>query len=138
MVNSTGVGTLGRVALWESDYSATVDSHVTIVRVDPSKADLVCTGFAILAAQRHIESLGEGSTGQTELSRAQLGALSLTIPDANSSRRLRPVLDALEARGTAALDESATLSKLKDTLLPPLMSGEIRVREAERIVEDVT
>lgn len=34
--------------------------------------------------------------------------------------------------------ESLSLLELRDTLLPRLMSGEIRVREAERIVEDVT
>ena len=138
LVNSTGVGTLGRVARWTIDHPATVDSHVTIVRVDPRRADPVCAGFALLAAQQHIASLGQGSTGQTELGRAQVGALSLTIPDTVRSRRLRPVLDALEARGDAALDESATLSALRDTLLPSLMSGQMRVRDAERIVEDAT
>ena len=30
------------------------------------------------------------------------------------------------------------LSELRDTLLPKLMSGEIRVRDVEKVVEDVT
>lgn len=30
------------------------------------------------------------------------------------------------------------LRELRDALLPKLMSGEIRVRDAEKIVEDVT
>lgn len=34
--------------------------------------------------------------------------------------------------------ESRSLRELRDTLLPKLMSGEIRVREAEKIVEDAT
>ena len=35
-------------------------------------------------------------------------------------------------------EESRTLAQLRDTLLPKLMSGEIRVRDAEKVVEDVT
>jgi type I restriction enzyme, S subunit len=47
------------------------------------------------------------------------------------------------ARPLLALDaqlagESRSLAELRDTLLPKLMSGEIRVRDAERVVEDVT
>lgn len=41
-------------------------------------------------------------------------------------------------RALAAERESLTLAELRDTLLPKLMSGEIRVRDAERIVEDAT
>ncbi len=52
------------------------------------------------------------------------------------------VLDAelgrLWDRALAAEQESLTLAELRDTLLPRLMSGEIRVRDAEQIVEDAT
>jgi type I restriction enzyme S subunit len=34
--------------------------------------------------------------------------------------------------------ESESLAELRDTLLPKLMSGELRVKDAERIVEDAT
>jgi type I restriction enzyme S subunit len=35
-------------------------------------------------------------------------------------------------------NESRLLAELRDTLLPKLMSGEIRVQDAEKVVEDVT
>lgn len=35
-------------------------------------------------------------------------------------------------------DESLALAGIRDTLLPKLMSGQIRVRDAEKVVEDVT
>jgi type I restriction enzyme S subunit len=41
-------------------------------------------------------------------------------------------------RALAAEQESLALSELRDALLPGLMSGEIRVREAERVVERAT
>ena len=43
----------------------------------------------------------------------------------------------LHKLGRAALVENQTLSSVRDTLLPQLMSGKIRVRDAEAIVEDV-
>ncbi|NEE53922.1 hypothetical protein G3M55_56145 [Streptomyces sp. SID8455] len=36
----------------------------------------------------------------------------------------------------AARRESKTLATLRDTLLPQLMSGRLRVKDAEKIVED--
>ncbi|MFC8876084.1 restriction endonuclease subunit S [Streptomyces ardesiacus] len=136
LVNSTGVGTLGRVARWNSDSEGTVDSHITIVRFNKSLVDPVCAGFAMLRIQREIESMGEGSTGQTELRRAQLGALQINLPSQARQAQLRPKLDALEERADQALTESAALATFRDTLLPQLMSGRLRVKDAEKIVED--
>jgi type I restriction enzyme S subunit len=48
--------------------------------------------------------------------------------------RISPLLDTVEGR----VRESQTLAELRDTLLPGLMSGEIRVRDAERIAEEAT
>jgi type I restriction enzyme S subunit len=138
LVNSTGVGTLGRVARWNSDGSATVDSHITIVRFEETLVDPVCAGFAMLRSQPEIEAMGEGSTGQTELRRAQLGGLEITLPSKAQQHRLRPKLDGLEGRGDRALAESQALATLRDTLLPQLMSGRLRVKDAEKIVEDNT
>jgi type I restriction enzyme, S subunit len=55
-------------------------------------------------------------------------------PEAAPCHRLRYLVD-LGAKRQA---ENRTLLELRDTLLPKLMSGRIRVREAERIVEDAT
>ncbi|WP_236706051.1 restriction endonuclease subunit S [Frankia sp. ACN1ag] len=49
-------------------------------------------------------------------------------------RRLRPLWE----RALVAEQEALTLAELRDALLPKLMSGEVRVRDAEKIVEDVT
>ncbi|MYS72491.1 hypothetical protein GTY88_19000, partial [Streptomyces sp. SID5926] len=136
LVNSTGVGTLGRVALWMSGGAATVDSHITIVRFDEAQIDPLCAGFAMLRAQPEIEARGEGSTGQTELRRTQLGSLGITLPSRTKQRQLRPKLNALEEQANQAPAESQALIRLRDTLLPQLMSGRLRVKDAEKIVED--
>ncbi len=43
----------------------------------------------------------------------------------------------MRRRVHAAWREARVLARLRDTLLPRLMSGEIRVRDAERVVEEV-
>ena len=81
LVNSTGVGTLGRVAQLKEDLSnATVDSHVSIVRPNLDLVDGAYLGYAVIAQEEFIESLGEGATGQTELSRERLWRSKSTNP----------------------------------------------------------
>lgn len=136
LVNSTGVGTLGRVGIWRAEVPATCDSHVTIVRFDAQRVPSSVGAYALLAAQPRIELLGQGSTGQTELSRVNLGELKIRIPPQSCHETLASRLSSLEDRVSAAHQESRALAELRDTLLPKLMSGELRVREAERVVSD--
>lgn len=65
--------------------------------------------------------------------------LSTEVVDPESvSRNLRAMVSGIAQRASAARYESRLLAQLRDTLLPKLMAGEIRVRDAERIVEDLT
>ena len=80
LINSTGVGTLGRVAqISEINNPITADSHVTIVRPNVEIMDPIYFGYCLKSKQKHIELLGEGSTGQTELSRLILGDMELSV-----------------------------------------------------------
>jgi len=80
LINSTGVGTLGRVAQYfGADDDATVDSHVTIVRPNPELVDPIYFGYLMKSKQSLIESFAEGTTGQTELNRNSVKELLLGI-----------------------------------------------------------
>lgn len=99
LVNSTGVGTLGRVAqIKKIDVKMTVDSHVTIVR--PKKEiNPIFLGYNLFMNQRYIEYLGEGSTGQTELSRIRLGeALKIKVPSLEEQKKIAKVLSDLDKK----------------------------------------
>ncbi|MGW5864497.1 restriction endonuclease subunit S [Streptomyces sp. NPDC055239] len=137
LVNSTGVGTLGRVARWPLNEQVTVDSHVTIVRFDAERVDPMIGAYAMLLSQPLIENMGEGSTGQTDLSRAKLASFHLTVPsEAIATLRLRGILQSLEDSISAARMENQTLAALRDTLLPQLVTGKIRIKDVEKAVED--
>lgn len=74
LINSTGVGTAGRIAQIRKDQlinPITVDSHMIILR--PSKnINPDYLGYALKAKQKLVESYAEGSTGQTEINRQRL------------------------------------------------------------------
>ena len=128
LVNSTGVGTLGRVAqLLVLGESAIVDSHVTVVRADAQKVSWNYLGVALLERQTEIEALGEGSTGQTELSRTRLGTLPVLLPPI----ALRTHFDecVLDLRRKTSMNnvQNVGLAETRDVLLPKLISGELRV-----------
>ena len=59
------------------------------------------------------------------------------VPDLFVLRRFDDVTEPLLATMAHAETETRTLAELRDTLLPKLMSGEIRVRDAEKEVEAV-
>jgi type I restriction enzyme S subunit len=76
-----------------------------------------------------------GSSGRQRVSSGALMGFRLAVPPAEVLRRFGAVTDPLFERITANARESRTLADLRDTLLPKLISGELRVPEAEEIVE---
>ena len=74
LVNSTGTGTLGRVAQLREvpPEPTTVDSHVTIVRPTPGKFYPDFFGYLLVVIEDAIKEAGEGCGGQTELARSVL------------------------------------------------------------------
>lgn len=84
---------------------------------------------------RLVDSAGHG-TGR--LATDLLTKVELSLPEvefsADVAARLRPLI----VVGAARQAETRSLRDLRDTLLPRLVSGEIRVQDAEKVVEDVT
>ena len=74
LINSTGTGTLGRVAqVRDEPYEpTTVDSHVTIVRPKHELFYLDFFGYAAILIEDEIKDAGQGTSGQTELSKTKL------------------------------------------------------------------
>lgn len=131
LINSTGTGTLGRVAqVWFDANNMTVDSHVTIVR---PKAPILQSyiGFWGLSHESEIEAQHTGSTGQTELPRDRVKAMELILPDRDTLSKFNELVIPMTDVVVSNQKENARLSQLRDTLLPKLMSGEIDVSELE-------
>jgi len=97
LVNSTGVGTLGRVAqVIRPADNATADSHVSIVRPDISLLDGRYFGYAMIGVEGYIETLGTGATGQTELSRTILSEVEISVHPLPTQRKIASILSAYD------------------------------------------
>lgn len=127
LINSTGVGTLGRVAMYRGPSAGvTVDSHVTISR--PAEESLnPWYALSILGMQAEIERLGAGATGQTELRKTDVEALELVQPVAAVLDAFSVAVSPLLEQVDVFLTQIETLSALRDLLLPKLVTGQIEV-----------
>lgn len=127
LINSTGVGTLGRVAMYRGpSEGVTVDSHVTIAR--PAERFLnPWYSMSLLSKQGEIERLGTGATGQAELRKSDIEALDLVRPVTAAIDAFASVVAPLLSQVDVLLAESETLGALHDLLLPKLVTGQIDV-----------
>jgi type I restriction enzyme, S subunit len=125
LVNSTGVGTLGRVAqVLRLNEPTIVDSHVTVVR-SGSKLNSAYLGQWFVTKQPDIEAMGEGSTGQTELSRGKLASMSILVPNLAVLRAFATAVAPMQSLMSNRNRESLGLQETRDALLPLLLSGEL-------------
>ncbi len=137
LINSTGVGTLGRVAQAEVvPADLTVDSHVTIVRPD-IRLDRDFFGLALLRMEALFERLGVGATGQTELNRNRIADLTLAEPPLRLQRVFGHHARPIRALAFQLARQNDLLAATRDLLLPRLISGEISVPTAERELDAV-
>lgn len=118
LVNSTGTGTLGRVAQVREapNEATTVDSHVTIVRPKPAAFHLDFFGYMLVVIEDAIKEAGEGCGGQTELARAVLAdRFFVTYPTSLAEqRRIVGILDeAFEGIATAKANAEKNLQNAR-------------------------
>tara|TARA_R110000824_G_scaffold218100_1_gene404605 strand:- start:27263 stop:28663 length:1401 start_codon:yes stop_codon:yes gene_type:complete len=136
LVNSTGTGTLGRVAMIEQLPEPTVvDSHVTIIRTDPTVYPKHVFAQQMIFIEPYVTALGEGSTGQTELSRKMVADIQVVMPTFNCLDQLETKISAFSQVRSQNRNQVEVLTQLRDTLLPKLLSGELQLPEAEAAVE---
>lgn len=127
LINSTGAGTLGRVAVVRSEVpNCTVDTHVTIAR--PTTQELrAFMAIALLELESTFAAMGVGATNQLELARADVGAMQLTVPSVPLQEAFHELVWPLLIQSDTLSKSNERLAEARDALLPKLMSGEIAV-----------
>ena len=94
LINSTGTGTAGRVAqVYDIQLPTTIDGHMILLRTT-EEIDPLYYGYAVKANQKFIETLAEGSTGQTEINRQRLqDEIVIRFPkDINTQKKIASFL----------------------------------------------
>jgi len=132
LVNSTGTGTLGRVAqLFDYSDKTTVDTHITIVRPSSDISPYIL-GRTLEILEPFLESLGKGATNQQELGRADLtNIVQINLPDSELMTKYDSMAQPVFNTVTNLRNENSLLKEARDILLPRLMTGMIDVDEIE-------
>jgi type I restriction enzyme S subunit len=131
LINSTGIGTLGRVAqVYKNIPDCTVDSHVSIVR--PGElVNIDYFGFTLLQLQPYFDKMGVGSTGQTELSRQSIADTNFLLPPRDLQETFSQVVSPMRHAIVGKFTKNSNLRQTRDLLLPKLISGEIDIENLE-------
>lgn len=94
----------------------------------------------LLARHPHFRSFAiramTGSSGRQRVDLRSLGEYQVVLPDAAISRAFGEIIEPLRARMSVASEQNGTLSELRDELLPRLVSGQLRIPEAQEAIEE--
>ncbi len=88
----------------------------------------------VMLSMTNIQSLITGAV-QAKLSQTNMQKILVAIPPTEILNKFRPIIDSLYSNKRNMEDESRRLSELRDTLLPRLMSGELKVQNIDLINE---
>ena len=94
------------------------------------------TYFATRELVIRLQQHAHGSVFDT-ITRDTLAGIAVVAPPAEMIEHFEKQVGPSLERLRAALVETRTLATLRDTLLPKLISGELRVPDAERIAAEV-
>jgi len=95
--------------------------------------------FLLFWAQANMDRIKARAGGTTfaEISKKNFRPIPVVVPSDAERERFEVTTGPLVSKMATNEIQSRTLSELRDTLLPKLISGELRVPEAEEHVEDV-
>lgn len=93
--------------------------------------------YFLKATQSQWEKFEAEGTVFGSVSKDDIYCFKLIVPVAGIIEKFNYLANSIDAQIESNVQESLTLSDIRDSLLPKLMSGEIRVKEAEEILEDV-
>ena len=96
--------------------------------------------YSLFCSPEFMERFASRTTGTSgshqRVRPADLLQMDLLVPIPEARRTYSETVGPLLSKIAQTLEESQTLAALRDTLLPKLLSGEIRVKQAEKIVGD--
>ena len=120
--------TVGRVAIADGEMcSNEAIAHFRLPEGSPLAAEFL---YCCLKAFRY-EDLGSTSSIATAVNSKSIQSMKLLIPDGEAVLRFQHAAMPLFRRIKVLSHQNRTLAALRDALLPKLISGEIRVPEAE-------
>jgi restriction endonuclease S subunit len=123
-------GTVGRLALVGKEMAMNQSCYGLQGKADDAY-------FTYFSTYRLVESLKQRSHGSVfdTITTETMKGVTVIYPDANVIHAFEAVLSPVMSRMKENLQQAQTLTQLRDTLLPRLISGQLRLPEAEAVVQ---
>jgi len=130
LINSMGEGTLGRVSRNLSiNYPMIIHNCITVVRANENIIKQAVLFYRLRAAQKYLERMGLGSTGQTSLKKEVIARIKILIPPKELQERFDLIIKPFWLEIGVLKVQNQKLAQARDLLLPRLMNGTIDVSE---------
>lgn len=127
----------GHAAYIETNEDAVFASYLIRFRPrDPAHGRFLQYWLKSDAYWNLVRGRASGST-RANLNAQVLSSFPLVLPTSDVLGDFSAVVGSLRERISLAVTQTSTLAHLRDTLLPRLLSGELRISDAEVIVEEV-
>lgn len=131
LLNITGDSILRTCVVDPEVLPARVNQHVAILRANGVPARYLHLWMVRQWTKEYLLAHSAGAT-RNAITKAHLQRVPILLPPPECLRRFAEAVNPLFARVEANVAESRTLATLRDTLLPKLISGEVRVPEGDR------
>ncbi|MFN4845096.1 MAG: restriction endonuclease subunit S [Dolichospermum sp.] len=125
---------MGKVACTVQD-SVTNQQINSIIANDYSREYIY---YNLSQRKEELQNLAGGGSAVPILNKGHFSNIEILIPDIYLLKQFDNFSNTFTKKIYENDEESHILATLRDTLLPKLMSGEIRVKEAEKIMEKLT
>lgn len=125
----TSVGTIGEMCMLMSE-PINIEFQRSVAILKPN-TDLISSYFLyelLLNQQSQIKHLAHGAVQQC-IFISDLKGFNITVPDKESILKFDNIVSPIFRKKAKLCDEIKSLSQLRDTLLPRLMSGELKINE---------
>ncbi|MEG0546322.1 MAG: restriction endonuclease subunit S, partial [Oscillospiraceae bacterium] len=114
LINSTGVGTAGRVTLFDIEGSYVADSHITIVRLNSEYALPRYVLYALAhIGFKNIEAMANGQSGQIELTLETISDIKIPLPPLEIQRKIVAEISEVELKESRSIEQ---INELKSSI----------------------
>ena len=126
----------GKSAMIEEQIDAVFASYLVRLKTISLAHSYYIYGFLKSDLYTEYAEGARGGSVQANMNARVIVSASLVVPPTIAIEQFFQVILPLRQRLVANVRESRTLAALRDTLLPKLISGELRVKDAERFIKE--
>ena len=137
--DGANVGDPSRVSLFGNGFpfeDFMVNEHVFLLRSNVIGQPFLYSLFRTEGISQQLRVMGTSKAAQPGLNQKEVLSCKFVAPNNNQFDEFNRIIFPLIDKRLFFGKESQTLAKLRDVLLPKLISGELRIPQAEKMVED--